>query len=188
MIEVEVKAIVPDKVELQQALEQLAPSKVQTLTYRDTYFDTGERAIAAKRRQVRLRTIAGGSRSRHILTAKREPIDAFESMPEFETEVSDRDEMGAILRTIGLHEDIAFEKKCINYHLSYQGRSILATIVDVDCLPETFLELEALVGSPGEIDAARTILAHLCSTLKVSEEHLTNELYMTAVRRARAQD
>ncbi|HKT00178.1 MAG TPA: CYTH domain-containing protein, partial [Rugosimonospora sp.] len=73
MIEAEIKARLVDPAAVRQRLEQWAAGVAET--YSDTYFDAPGETLAARERELRVRTIAGPSGTRHLLTFKDRPVD-----------------------------------------------------------------------------------------------------------------
>ncbi|MFG2880691.1 CYTH domain-containing protein [Streptomyces sp. NPDC048337] len=108
MIEAELKARVPDREALVQLLDKLTAGRPEI--YRDTYYDTAERALEARDAELRIRTVetADGT-ARTVLTYKSAAVDAASgSKPEHETEVVGADAAHAVVRGLGYVPVIAF--------------------------------------------------------------------------------
>jgi adenylate cyclase, class 2 len=113
-----------------------------------------------------------------LLTFKEPALDEGSgSKPEHETAVEDADVLVTVLTALGVEQIIAFEKRCVNYRFTAQGRDLLATVVTVPELAgRTFIELET-VADPGDLDAAlevvRSMLRELGSRTATSPPRLT---------------
>ena len=123
---------------------------------------------------------------RAVLTYKEPTADAASgSKPEHETKVADAAVADEILRAIGLKHLVAFEKHCANYRFTAKGRDMLATMVTVQEIDGTFIELETLAGED-ELAAALGDVRAVLGELGIAEDDLTTEQYTDAVMRARA--
>jgi adenylate cyclase class 2 len=184
LVEAEFKALLAEPGRVRERLAGLAP--VERVVYRDTYFDDGRRGLAEGGRELRVRTVSGGGRKRHLLTFKDPAVDvASGSKPELETTVADRDVVEEVLARLGQEPVISYSKECENYRFRAGGREVLATVVRVAELTGTFLELETLVGDESGVPEALAELRRVLGELGVSEEELTTEIYTEAVARAR---
>lgn len=183
MIEAEIKARLRDPEAVVRALE--AASAGVEETYTDTYFDTPEGRLDQEGRELRVRTVAGERKTRHVLTYKRPAVDATTgSKPELETTVGDPDVAARILADLGYPVYLAFTKECRNYHLERHGRRFLATVVRVPELDGTFLEVET-TASPEGLAEALTAVRELVADLGVTDAEHTTDTYTGAVRGAR---
>src|SRR6266571_2378459 len=177
MIEAELKARVPDPAALRRRLKRLAAE--EATLYRDTYYDTLGRDLAAAGRELRVRVVETAGTRRALLTYKEPPADqASQSKPEHETVIASPGVIDVILSALGLRHLVAFDKHCLNFRFAAHGRDILATLVTVPEIDGTFIELEAMADEPD-------LLAALAD-LGLSEEDLTTEQYTDAVMRTRA--
>ncbi|WP_018349830.1 class IV adenylate cyclase [Longispora albida] len=180
-IEVERTAIVHDVQHVRTRLSAYTSGSVST--YRDVYYDWPDRALERDgRRELRLRDIveADGAR-RTLLTYKGSATDGA-VMPEFETEVADPDMMDMILAGLGLGHTIAYQKLCENFRFDVAGRSILATVVRVPELEPTFIEVETIVGSPGEdVPEALAAVDRVLADLGIPPADFTTEFYIDLV-------
>lgn len=123
---------------------------------------------------------------RTLLTYKAPAVDQLTgSKPEHETEAADARALGSILTGLGYEPFISFEKHCINWHFQAQGRWMLATLVTVPELEDTFLEIETMADVLDLLPAALDTVRAQMLDLGVPEEDFTTELYTEAVRRRR---
>ncbi|WP_424214071.1 class IV adenylate cyclase [Streptomyces sp. BI20] len=183
MIEAELKARVRDVGAVAWRLARLAPGR--GAVYRDTYYDTSDRALEARGAELRVRTVGGDGGTRTVLTYKGAVVDEVSgSRPEHESGVADPDAVHAMLRGLGYGPVIAFEKHCRNHEFTARGRTMLATLVRVPELDGTFLEVEALV-EPEELADALADVRAVLADLGIGEGDLTRELYTDAVRARR---
>jgi len=184
MIEAELKARVPDPAALRRRLKRLAAE--EATLYRDTYYDTPGRDLAAAGRELRVRVVETAGTRRALLTYKEPPADqASQSKPEHETVIASPGVIDVILSALGLRHLVAFDKHCLNFRFAAHGRDILATLVAVPEIDATFIELEAMADEP-DLLAALADLRAVLGELGLSEEDLTTEQYTDAVMRTRA--
>jgi adenylate cyclase class 2 len=182
MIEAEYKARLTDVDAVREKLTARAPT--ECVYYHDTYFDDGDESLTRTDREFRLRTIGSVNDGsfRHLLTFKDAAVDRVTgSKPEYETTVSGREETEQIIERLGYRPWISFTKQCENHRFTAAGRELLATIVTVPEIDGTFLELETLVATEDDLDAALADLRAVLSDLGVSLDQLTTELYTDAV-------
>jgi adenylate cyclase, class 2 len=145
-IEAELKALARDPGRIHAALSQRAVG--ERSIYSDRYFDYPDRGWTRQGNELRVRTITDELGSTQAsLTFKEPAVDqASGSKPEHETAVGDAD---VLVTALGVEQIIAFEKRCVNYRFTAQGREMLATVVTVPELAgQTFIELETLA-DPG---------------------------------------
>lgn len=183
MIEAELKARVRDPEDVMSRLEARCPGRAEV--YQDTYFDDAAGALMQEDRELRVRTVHGPDSTRSVLTYKGARLDASGSKPEHETVVDDPDATRAVLLGLGYVVAIAFEKRCRNYAFDAAGRRMLATLVRVKELDETFVEVETLVDDEAELSRALRDVRAVLTDLGIGESDLTNELYTDAVRARR---
>jgi len=182
-IEAELKARVHDAPTLLAALD--ARAKGEPTLYRDHYFDSPDGSFAASGHELRVRTIETPDSTHHILTYKAPAVDqASGSKPEHETRIADPDAAIEIVRGLGYCTQIAFIKHCRNYSLHYEDRDLLATVVTVPEIDGTFIELETIVQTEGDLTAALAIVRAVLTGLGIDETDLTNEFYTDAVAAA----
>ncbi|WP_159923400.1 MULTISPECIES: class IV adenylate cyclase [Nocardia] len=179
MIEAELKARVHDVESVQAALS--ARSDGRRSRYQDTYYDVADARLSSEGRELRVRTITAYDERRSLLTYKEPVVDvASGSKPEYETEVADPAVIDAVLRGLGLSELVSFEKGCINYRFSSEGRELLATLVTVPELDGTFIELETVVPE-AELAEALEVVRTTLRQLGITDSDLTTEQYTDAV-------
>ncbi|MGP4102198.1 class IV adenylate cyclase [Nonomuraea sp. KM90] len=184
-IEAELKARLRDPDLVGQALDQQAAST--TSIYRDTYYDCSDRSLTAIGRELRIRTVTSNEGRRILLTHKSPMVDqASHSKPEDETEVADAEATDAILRSLGYHPYISFEKHCINWQFQARGRAMLATMVTVPELDGTFLEIETIVDSLDQLPAALQAVRAQMYDLGITDDDLSTMDYTEAVTEHRA--
>lgn len=183
MIEAELKARVVDPAAVRSQLDRRANAEVSL--YRDTYYDTPGHHPTADGRELRIRIIEAAGITKTVVTYKEPAVESESgSKPEHETSVADPETIDVILRALGLEPMIAFEKQCTNYRFSARGRDMLATMVTVQELDGTFLELETLIDGP-EVPGALEDLRDVLHDLGVRDHDLTTEQYTDAVSSAR---
>lgn len=184
-VEAELKARINNPETVRVRLQQRAHE--HTRTYRDRYFDWPAGNLAVQGYEIRLRTVDTGSSSTTVFTFKEPAVHASGAKPEHETTLADAEPVAALVHTLGLVERIAFAKHCRNYHLAEHGRDLLATLVHVPELAESFLEVETLVADTSEISAGLDAVQAVLDALGVREDELTTESYtdaVAAIRRA----
>ncbi|GGZ99415.1 hypothetical protein GCM10010371_68560 [Streptomyces subrutilus] len=181
MIEAELKARVQDPEGLARRLDGLAEGRAEV--YRDTYYDTADKALDGRDAELRVRTVEGADgSSRTVLTYKSAAVDeASGSKPEHETEVVDAEQIHAVVRGLGYVPLIEFSKHCHNYDLTARGRRMLATVVQVPEIDGTFIEVETLVEET-HMDDALADVRQVLADLGITDADLTRELYTDAVR------
>ncbi|MFI1385528.1 class IV adenylate cyclase [Embleya sp. NPDC020886] len=187
MIEAELKARVLDPESVLDGLEKLASGRAEV--YQDTYYDDAERTLTATDQELRIRTVHGAE-TVSLMTYKGARVDeASGSKPEHETCVEDVAAAHALLRGLGYTPTIEFEKRCRNYDLERGGRQVLATLVRVPELDETFIEIETLVKGSEDVADALDVVREVLGTLGIGDDAYTTELYTDAVaaRRSAAQ-
>jgi len=182
-VEAELKAHVRNPDHVRKALTMLSHEQVSV--YRDTYLDLPDHSLDSAGRELRIRLTEQADSTRCVLTYKDAAVHASGSKPEYETEVADADTVLAILTTLGYIRLIAFTKYCRNYRFTRDGRDLLATLVYVPELDDTFLEIETIVAETQEVDSALTVIRRILADLSITETDLTKELYTDAVRERR---
>jgi adenylate cyclase class 2 len=184
MIEAELKAYVRDPERVRQLLLDMAEEEVSV--YRDTYYDWPDRSFTIQEREFRLRVVEANETTRCLLTYKQSPVDEVsQSKPEYETQVGTRSTMDFILRSLGLTHLVAFEKHCRNFALEIEGRQVLATLVRVPELDETFIEVETLVDGVGNVEPGLRIVRNVLAELKIDQDDITTVTYTSLVLRRR---
>lgn len=154
--------------------------------YLDVYFAHSVLVPEKSDRELRVRTIKGHDGSRAFLTFKDEIIDAeTRSKRELETEVADGQEMCAILDAAGFSRSVELEKHCVNWRFTYDTWPVLASLVRVPELPNTFLELESVVDQRENVPEALGALRTLACELGLSGQDETTGSYTDAVRQHR---
>lgn len=183
MIEAELKALVHAPEGMRRRLDALASGRDEK--YFDTYYDTPDRVLGAKDRELRVRTVQTAGATRALLTFKGATVDVESgSKPEYETGVDAPEAVHAVLRGLGYVPSIAFEKRCRNYAFEAKGRRMLATLVRVPELDGTFLELETLTDE-ADLAAALSDVRAVLAELGIGGQDVTRELYTDAVRTRR---
>lgn len=179
-IEAEIKALVRDSVRVQELLRGRAPEEVSV--YSDTYFDTPNRDLDRDGRELRVRVVRTGNTTSTVFTYKDAAVeDRGGSKPEIETTAQDPDALQAILNGLGFDVVISFDKHCANYEFTVNGRSLLATLVRVPELAETYVEVESIVDAETEVAPALATIRSLLTELGIEPEDETTETYTDAV-------
>lgn len=137
-IEAELKTRVHDIDRVRGLLRQRAAE--QNSVYADSYFDTPDRTLTHDGRELRVREVhTDDDPTVSLLTYKGASVHAASrSKPETETTVGDADAPRAVLAALGFEVLVAFEKRCSNYRLTAAGQPLLATLVNVPELEESF--------------------------------------------------
>lgn len=134
-----------------------------------------------------MREVRTDDTSQTLLTYKDAPVHAASgSKPETETTVGDAEALRAVLAALGFEVLISFEKHCANYRFTTAGRPILATLVSVSELGETFLEIEAIVDTNTEVDPALETIRQVLGALGIGRDEETIEAYTEAVAARRS--
>lgn len=183
MFEVELKAIIKDKVLFEQNLQTLSPSAAIIVTYQDVYFDSNN-SLGKKEKELRLRkkSYANG-REQLILTYKEAPFDkASRSKSEFETQVSDYENTQVIFQKLGYLQTILYTKNCVLYNITYKNTAIEIAVVKIDKLKECYLEIESQISEEEQIPATFSILHQCLEVLGIKPEDLTRKYYIEALR------
>ena len=182
MIEAELKARLRGPGEVRARLEACADGA--PATYQDVYFDLPAEQRTADGNELRVRTVSTSGGSRHLLTYKAPSTHPSGSKPEYETAVGSAETTMEILAGLGYQRSIELTKHCVNYRFEAGGREILATLVSVPELDDTFLEIETQA-EPGDVDEALAVVRSVLTAVGVAAEELTAELYSDAVGAAR---
>jgi len=180
-VEAELKALARNPERIHAALSRRAVG--ERSIYSDRYFDYPDRGWTRQGNELRVRTVTDElGRTLALLTFKEAAVDeASGSKPEHETAVEDADVLVTVLTALGVEQIIAFEKRCVNYRFTAQGRDLLATVVTVPELAgRTFIELETLA-DPGDVDAALDVVRSVLSELGIEDSDLTTQAYTDAV-------
>lgn len=188
-VEAELKALARNPARIHAALSRRAVGECSI--YSDRYFDYPDRGWTRQGSELRVRTVTDElGRARALLTFKEPAVDEVSgSKPEHETAVENADVLVTVLTALGVKQIIAFEKRCVNYRFTAQGRDLLATVVTVPELAgRTFIELET-VADPGDVDAALHVVRSVLRELGIEDSDLTTQAYTDAVasRRGAAQ-
>lgn len=179
VIEAELKARVEHPARVMAALDERATGVAEV--YQDTYYDLPDGSLTAGDRELRVRTVHSPDDTRSILTYKGARVDETSgSKPEFETRVDDPTAVHAMLRGLGYRPHIEFEKRCRNYRFEAAGRDMHATLVRVQEIGGTFIELETQADQD-DLDAALSDVRAVLSELGIDEGDLTTEQYTDAV-------
>lgn len=180
-VEAELKAVVRDPERVHSLLGKRAEG-LRSI-YSDRYFDFPDRRFTRRGFELRIRTVTNDNGHRRVVLTYKEPaVDhASGSKPEHETDAGDAGVLAAVLTGLGVKEVIAFEKHCVNYRFSSEGRDLLATVVTVPELEnQTFIELET-IAEPDDVDAALGVVRGVLSELGIESGDLTTEAYTDAV-------
>ncbi|HEX3779506.1 MAG TPA: class IV adenylate cyclase [Pseudonocardiaceae bacterium] len=184
-VEAELKALVREPDAVAEKLRDLADEQPET--YRDVYFDRAGGGLTEADQELRVREIESKSGTRSLLTFKDAAVDkASDSKPEYETAVENAATMREIFGYLGYEVLVRLTKSCRNYRFEAHGRPMLATLVTVPEVDDTFIELETQaeyddVGSA--LDDVRAVL----TDLGIDEADLTTEKYTATVRRVRGE-
>jgi len=185
-IEAELKARVRDPDRVRELLRERAAE--YNSVYSDVYFDTADRTLTRGGRELRVREVhADGTAAQILLTYKGAPVHAASgSKPEAETTVGDADVLRAVLAALGFDVLISFQKRCTNYRFTAAGRSLLATLVSVPELEQTFIEVESIVETEAEIDPTLDIIRQVLGALGINRNDETTEAYTETVAARRS--
>ena len=185
-VEAEFKALVRDPERIHMALSQRTVG--ERSIYSDRYFDHPDRGWTRRGNELRVRIVTNElGPPQALLTFKEPAVDhASGSKPEHETTVGDADVLVTVLTALGVEQIIAFEKRCVNYLFTAQGRDLSATVVTVPELAgQTFIELETLA-DPDDVDAALEVVRSVLRELGIEEGDLTTQAYTDAVAAQRS--
>lgn len=184
-IETELKVRVRDPDRVRELLRQRAVQ--ENSVYSDVYFDTPDRVLTHGGRELRVREVHTDDVTQSLLTYKDAPVHtASGSKPETETTIGDADALRAVLTALGFEVLISFEKHCANYRFTTTGRPLLASLVSVPELEETFLEIETIVNTDAEVDPALETIRQVLGTLGIHRNDETIEAYTEAVAARRS--
>jgi adenylate cyclase class 2 len=188
-VEAELKALARHPERIYATLSRRAVG--ERSIYSDRYFDYPDRGWTRRGNELRVRTVTDElGRTRALLTFKEPAVDeASGSKPEHETAVEDAAVLVTVLTALGVEQIVAFEKRCVNYRFTAQGRDLLATMVTIPELAgRTFIELET-IADPGDVDAALDVVRSVLRELGIEDSDLTTQAYTDAVatRRGAAQ-
>jgi adenylate cyclase class 2 len=188
-VEAELKALARNPERIYATLSRRAVG--ERSIYSDRYFDYPDRGWTRRGNELRVRTVTDElGRTRALLTFKEPAVDeASGSKPEHETAVEDAAVLVTVLTALGVEQIVAFEKRCVNYRFTAQGRDLLATMVTIPELAgRTFIELET-IADPGDVDAALDVVRSVLRELGIEDSDLTTQAYTDAVatRRGAAQ-
>ncbi len=180
-VEAELKALARHPERIHAALSRRAVGEHSI--YSDRYFDYPDRGWTRQGNELRVRTVTDElSQTRAVLTFKEPAGDQTSgSKPEHETAVEDADVLVIVLTALGVEQTIAFEKRCVNYRFTTQGRDLIATMVTVPELAgRTFIEQETLT-DPDDVDAALDVVRSTLRELGIEDNDITIQAYTDAV-------
>jgi adenylate cyclase class 2 len=136
--EIEAKLKVDSLAGVERRLAACGASFVRETVQTDSYFDTADRALTRADKALRLRREQIGERERLVLAYKgaKEPDD-YKKRREFELEVNDAEATELLLRELGYHKALTFDKK-------RRAWDLVGCEVALDELPllGTFVEIE----------------------------------------------
>lgn len=182
-VEAELKARVREPDAVAEKLRGLATEQPEI--YRDVYYDRPDGSITASDQELRVREIESASGFRALLTFKDAAVDkASDSKPEYETPVENAATMREIFDHLGFDVYITLTKTCRNYRFTAQGRSMLATLVTLAGVDDTFLEVETQA-EHDDVGPALAAVRAVLADLGIDESDLTIEKYTGTVGRAR---
>lgn len=185
VVEAELKAVVHEPDVVAERLRQLADEQKEG--YHDAYFDREDGSLGEADQELRVREIVSESGIRSLVTFKGATVDeASGSKPELESGVDDAGTMRGILKHLGYVVDIVLFKQCRNYRFEAHGWPMLATLVTVPELDDTFIEVETQADEDDVADVLQAVKSVLAD-LGIDESDLTTEKYTDAVRRVRAE-
>lgn len=185
MMEVELKALIANKAEIERRLVSMHSARAETVTYHDVYFDTPAGEFRRTERELRIREISGDA-SKVLLTYKDRPFDkASKSKQEYEVGITDYSVTCSILRALGFDIDIEFSKHCQNFEFTVENFRILATLVHIDELRRDYIEIETLVDDGAMFEHAMQKLQNVLHELGIHKECLTSEYYTDMIRQVR---
>ena len=187
MYEVELTAIVRNKAEVLQKLEQFAAQPAQEVIYDDLYFDK-KNELKKQQCELRLRkkTFSQSGEISCWLTFKEAPFDQkTRSKPEFETEITDFDSAQAIFYGLGYNLDIRYAKNCLFYNVNYKDIDLEISLVELPELSETFIEIETQSENLENTAPFFKVLYAFLEELNMKQKDLTTLQYQDLVRNAR---
>ncbi len=136
--EIEAKLKVDSLADVERRLAACGASFVRETVQTDSYFDTADRNLTRADQCLRLRSEKNDERERLILAYKgaKEPDD-YKKRREIELEVSDAEAAESLLKELGYHKALAFDKR-------RRAWDLLGCEVALDELPllGTFVEIE----------------------------------------------
>jgi len=183
VIEAELKALVRDPQALTAALDARAPA--ERATYSDTYYDTPARDLTGTDRELRVRIIDREGLRHCRLTYKEAAVPGTSSKPEHETSVGDPAVFATLFRGLGLQVLVELTKHCANYRLDHGGYRMLATVVSVPELADTFVEVETQVPAPGDVPPALQAIQGLLAEWGIGASDLNSRDYTDMIQEAR---
>lgn len=165
-----------DPGQLRGQLSSLAAA--EAATYRDTYYDHPDGALAAAGRELRVRVAeASGGLRRATLTYTEAPA------PEVhETVVADAAVADRVLLALGLVHAVTLAQHRESYRFTGRHRDVLAALVTIPELGAVFLELQTPATGDGQAEAMADLRA-IGGELGITGEDLIEEQYADAVRR-----
>ncbi|MGH3874239.1 MAG: class IV adenylate cyclase [Pseudonocardiaceae bacterium] len=179
-IQAEVKARVRDPGRVRELLRQRAQEEVAV--YSDTYFDTPDRSLTNDGRELRVRVVHTDTAVTTVLTYKGAVVDeASGSKQEIETVAANADALRAILAGLGFAVLIEFDKHCSNYRFTANHSTLLATLVRVAELDQTYLEIESIVDTGEEVGSVLATIRAVPGELGIERTDETTETYTDAV-------
>ena len=181
MIECEVKLKIDDRNAVKSKLLALNFTEHDSLTETDTYFDTKNGDIRLNDRALRIRETINHSTGQtysQINFKDKKLDDKSMSRHEYENEVSDADTMAKILNCLGYFAVAPIVKK--NRTL-LRSSSLNACIDSVEGLGD-FLELEAIVATEEEKEAALNMISGILNSIGYSMADTTRTSYLSALQ------
>lgn len=138
MIEVEVKARVPDFQEVKKKLSQMGILKVKTESQEDIYYNAPHRDFAQTDEALRIRKIPHDDGFKIFLTYKGAKMDdTSKTRKEIEVGVENREDTASILENLGFIPVVTIKKE----RMIYQMDDLVICLDDVEGVG-TFVEIE----------------------------------------------
>jgi adenylate cyclase class 2 len=168
--EIEAKLKVDSLAEVERRLAACGASFVRETVQTDSYFDTADRALTRADKALRLRSEQIGERERLVLAYKgaKEPDD-YKKRRELELEVNDAEVTELLLRELGYHKALAFDKRrrawdLLRCEVALDELPLLGTFVEIEGPDSATIarvqEMLGLSNVPHIVESYASLIAH----------------------------
>lgn len=165
MIEVEVKAHAEDFSDVEVKLNEIGAERTGLEHQKDVYFNAPDRDFAETDEALRIREIPEESGKRIILTYKGAKMDEVsKTRKEIEVDVSDTENMAAILENLGFWAAATVEKK----RAIYRFKEAIISLDEVFNVGK-FVEIEMEAREGEDFSQARDEIFHLFKKLGIED-------------------
>ncbi len=192
MFEVEIKVKILDPNAMREAFLKNGGKYVTSLSHEDTYFNLpkGLRDFKQTDEALRVRKSVKFDKNnrekteegKHFLSYKGKKIDtSTKTRQEIEFEIEDGDKMKQIFKTLGFIEVFTVKKERELFEFIYNNYHIEVLIDYLPILKTSFVEVEYLAKSEGELNDARDLLFDFLRVFGFTKEESITKSYLELI-------